>query len=116
MVEFQEYSSAWLFYSLAVIGLLAVTWRISRFITWSYLRGIMIITVAAFFLTPALADSNYWAPAWIVAVLELLFNDLESILPVLRILLIVWLTALIVYTLIKVLFFRKPKVKRIGMY
>jgi hypothetical protein len=116
MAEFQEYSSAWLVYGLVVIGLLAVTWRISKFIPWAYLRGVMITTVAVLFLTPALAESNYWAPAWIVAILELLFSDLESILPVLRILLIVWLAALISYTLIKILFFRKPKAKRGGVY
>ena len=118
MAEFQEYSTAWLVYGLAVIGLLAVTWRISRFIPWSYLRGVMITTAAALFLTPALIESSYWAPAWIVAVLELLFSDLESILPVLRILLIVWLAALIAYTMIKLIFLRKPKEKKkkVGVY
>jgi hypothetical protein len=118
MAEFQEYSTAWLVYGLAVIGLLAVTWRISRFIPWSYLRGVMITTAAALFLTPALTESSYWAPAWIVAVLELLFSDLESILPVLRILLIVWLAALISYTIIKLIFLRKPKEKKkkVGVY
>jgi hypothetical protein len=117
MAEFQEYSTSWLVYGLAVIGLLAVTWRISRFVPWSYLRGVMLTTTAVLFLTPALAESHYWAPAWIVAVLELLFSDLDSILPVLRILLIVWLAALIAYTLIKLTILRKPKVKkRVGVY
>jgi hypothetical protein len=118
MAEFQEYSSAWLAYGLAVIGLLAVTWRISQFFPWPYLRGVMITTVAVLFLTPALAESNYWAPAWIVAVLELLFSDLENILPILRVLLIVWLVSMISFTLIKLLFFRKSKMKakRVGVY
>lgn len=118
MAEFQEYSSTWLIYGIAVIGLLAVTWRISRFIAFSYLRGILLVTAAVFFLTPVLAENSYWAPAWIVAVLELLFSGLDSILPILRMLLIVWLVALISYTIIKLVFLRKPqeKKKKVSVY
>lgn len=109
MAEFQEYSSSWIVYGLAVIGLLVVTWRISKPIPFSYLRGVMITTVAVLFFTPTLTENNYWAPAWIVAFLELLFNGLDSILPVLRILLIVWLIALVTYTIVKLVFLKKPK-------
>ena len=118
MAEFQEYSTAWLVYGVAVIGLLVVTWRISLLVPWLYLRGVMISTAAVLFFTPALAENNYWAPAWIVAVLELLFSDVDSILPVLRILLIVWLVTLIVYTIITLIFLRKSKgkKKRVGVY
>ncbi|MGS2718839.1 hypothetical protein ACVBE9_11740 [Eionea flava] len=112
MAEFQEYSASWLLYGIAVIGLLAVTWRISQWIRFSYLRGIVLVTAAVLFLTPVVAENSYWAPAWIVAVLELLFSDLETILPILRMLLIVWLVALISYTVIKLVFLRKPKEKK----
>ena len=112
MAAFQEYLSIWFVYGLAVIGLLAVTWRISQFIRVSYLRGVMLTTAAVLFLTPVLAENSYWAPAWIVAVLELLFSDLESILPILHMLLIVWLAALLLYTFIRLIFLRKPKAKK----
>jgi hypothetical protein len=110
MVEFQEYSSAWLVYFAAVMGLLIVTWRLFRGISWGYPRKLIFITVAVLFLTPVLDGANYWAPAWIVASLEFLFSsDLEKVVPILRIMFIIWCVAAISFTLIMLIFFRGKK-------
>jgi hypothetical protein len=109
MVQFQEYGMAWLVYFLSVIGLLIVTWRLFRSIPWPYFRGIILCTVAALLLTPVLSEQNYWAPAWLVTILELLFGgieDLTGIMPVIKIVLVIWLVLLLVYTLTKLMFFR----------
>jgi beta-lactamase regulating signal transducer with metallopeptidase domain len=110
MVEFQEYSSAWLVYFAAVAGLLIVTWRLFRGISWAYPRKLIFITVAVLLLTPVLDSANYWAPAWIVASLEFLFSsDLEKVMPILRIMLIIWCVAAISLTFIMLIFFRGKK-------
>jgi hypothetical protein len=109
MLEFQEYASGWLIYLLSVMGLLIVTWRLFRAIPWVYPRSIIFLTVLVLLVTPILGDNGYWSPAWIVGSLEFLFGGLDSVLPVLRIMLIVWLSTILLYTVIKLLFFRGKK-------
>lgn len=111
MLQFEEYSTAWLIYFAAIIGLLVVTWRICRPIPWRYLRRVLLVTVAVLFLTPVLSESGYWAPAWIVASLELLFSGVEAVMPIVTIVVKVWGVTLVVYTILHLLFFRGKKEK-----
>lgn len=105
MVQFQEYNIAWAIYVIASLGLIALAWQLFRCIAWRYVRGVLLLTALALFLTPAIGDSQYWAPAWIIASLQLLFEGVEGAEPAARILLFVWLFCFIVYTLFKIILF-----------
>lgn len=111
MLQFQEYNIAWMIYFAASIGLVVLAWQLFRFIAWRYLRGLLILTTMVLFLTPAIGDSQYWAPAWIIASLQLLFEGVEGAEPAARILLFVWAFCFIAYTLFKLslLFFGSGK-------
>jgi hypothetical protein len=109
MLEFQEYASGWLVYLLSVMGLLIVTWRLFRAMPWVYPRRIIFLTILVLFVTPVLGDNGYWSPAWIVGSLEFLFGGLDSVLPILRIMLIIWLVTILLYTVITFCFFRGKK-------
>jgi hypothetical protein len=109
MLEFQEYASGWLVYLLSVMGLLIVTWRLFRAIPWVYPRRIIFLTVLVLFVTPVLGDNGYWSPAWIVGSLEFLFGGLDSVLPILRIMLLIWLIIILLYTVIQLCFFSRGK-------
>lgn len=109
MLEFQEYSTAWLMYFAAVIGLLLVTWRLLLNLSLRYLRGVLFITVAVFLVTPVLDNTSYWTPAWIMASLEFLFSGIDKVMPVLRIMLIIWGVAIAAYSVIFLLFLRGKK-------
>lgn len=110
MLEFQEYSTAWLMYFAAVIGLLLVTWRLLLNLSLRYLRGVLFITVAVFLVTPVLDNTSYWTPAWIMASLEFLFSGIDKVMPVLRIMLIIWCVAIAAYSVVFLLFLRGKKV------
>jgi hypothetical protein len=109
MLQFQEYSMAWLVYVLAIIGLLIVTWRLFRAVPSAYIRRMIIITVAVLFITPVISESSYWAPAWIVAALEFLFSGVDGMMGILNILLSVWCVAIVLYSAVHIAFFRKNK-------
>lgn len=109
MLQFGEYTIAWFAYIVAIIGLLVVAYRLFRGIPWRYLRHFIVVTIAAILLTPAIGLEDYWAPAWIIGSLELLFGGLESALPAGRIILIVSFASLLLYTLIHLVFFRGRK-------
>lgn len=109
MLQFQEYSMAWLVYVLAIIGLLIVTWRLFRAVPSVYIRRIILVTVAVLFVTPVIGESSYWAPAWIVGALEFLFSGLEGIMRILNILFTVWCVAIVLYSVLHLAFFRRKK-------
>lgn len=111
MLQFEEYSAVWLIYFAAIVGLLVVTWRICSPIPWRYIRRVLFVTAAVLFFMPVLNDSGYWAPAWIVASLELLFYGLEAVMPIVIIVTKVWGVALVIYTILHLLFFRAKKDK-----
>ena len=102
---FGEYVSAWLVYLLSAVGLLVVCWRICRGIPWVFLRRTLLVTAAVVLLTPAVGVNQYWAPAWVIGMLELLFTGLEETMPAFQILMVVWLVALLAYILLITTFF-----------
>ncbi len=112
MIQFQEYTIGWLAYILSVMGLLIVTWRLFRGVRWSYLRGLIQVSVLVFLATPAIGDAQYWAPAWIIAALELLFGGIEGAMPSILIIGKVLGVAVLAYTVISLigLLFRRPNV------
>ncbi|WP_111643266.1 hypothetical protein [Marinimicrobium alkaliphilum] len=89
--------TAWLVYLIGALALVAVVWRMTRSVRrdWHYLS---VVSVAALLLTPAQIDSinNYWAPALLTLVLDLVFGSVtdESTGQSVLLLIIVWLLAL----------------------
>ena len=110
MVQFQEYGIGWLAYILSILGLLMVTWRLFRGVPWSYVRGLILVSVLVFLATPAIGDAEYWAPAWIIGALELLFGGVESAMPSILIIGKIWGVAALIFTVLSViaLLFRRP--------
>lgn len=102
MLALQEYGVFWAIYYVAVAGLLMTSWRLLRVIPWSYPRRLLWLTVLVLLATPAIGTSEYWAPAWIIGFLELLFGGVESAEPAGRILLMVWIACIAVYTVISI--------------
>lgn len=88
---------AWLAYGLGALGLVFVTWRITRSLRreWSHL---LIVSVAVLLLTPAgmaVDDTTYIAPALFVLVLDGLFETLGNASRAGLLLLGAWLLALV---------------------
>ena len=74
MLESYEYVAAWSAYYLAVIGLLAVWWRITRPLPWTFLKQLLRVLVAAVLLVPApvAADMSELCPAIFVLLFDVL--------------------------------------------
>ena len=58
MLQNYEFVFAFAAYYLATIGLLVVWWRITRFISWTLLKQLVRVLVAAAILVPAPVASN----------------------------------------------------------
>jgi len=101
MLQFGEYTIAWLVYIGAIAGLLVTVHRLFRGLSW---RHFIVVAIAAILLTPAIGLEHYWAPAWIIGSLELLFGGVEAAFPAGRIILIVSFATLLIYTLLHLLF------------
>lgn len=95
----QEHIIAWSIYMAVVIGLLGVFWHFTRAISWFYSKQCLRLGAATFLLMPTAASNTsvYWAPAWVVGFLELIFSGLDGFLPIGRLLLMGLLAALLVY-------------------
>jgi hypothetical protein len=107
MFSFEEYIIGWAVYLLAVLGILAVFWRMTRAIPWFYVKQSLRLIVATLFLVPTFvekqittASMEYLAPAWVKGVLQLVFSSPEKALPVGKMLLICILGAYIFYLLL----------------
>ena len=100
MEQFQEYSLAWTVYFLASIGLAVLGWWMCRRASLPYLRHMWVLFILVFLLTPAMTDNQYWAPAWIVTALQLLFGDVSSAVVALRLLIVVGIVVLIFYSIV----------------
>ncbi|MCG8535575.1 MAG: hypothetical protein MI808_10815 [Pseudomonadales bacterium] len=73
MLESSEYVLAWLAYLLSAVGVLAVWWRVTRFIPWMPLKQLLRVLVAAPMLIPApVAEGALeWAPALFVLLFDI---------------------------------------------
>ena len=102
MFSFQEYIIGWLIYFASVIGLLAISWGMTRCIPWRYVQQALRLIVATFLLLPAGVDSSttHMAPAWIKGFLLLVFGGMEGFLSVGRYLLLAVSVVFLVYGLL----------------
>lgn len=102
MFSFQEYIIGWAVYLITVIGLLFCTWYITRGIPWLYVKQVLRLIAATLFLTPIAIDNTtaFYAPAWIKAGLQLVFEGVDGFMPVGHLLLMVLLGVLLVYVLL----------------
>ena len=72
MLESFEYVLAWVVYFAAAVGVMAVWWRITRYLPWLQLRQLLRVLVAAALLVPAPVSSLH--PDWAPAIFVLLFD------------------------------------------
>ena len=72
MLEDFEFVAAWAVYLLAMCGVLAVWWRITRNLRWQFLKQILRMVVAAVLLVPApvAVDMKDLAPAVFVLLFD----------------------------------------------
>lgn len=88
---------AWLAYSIGALGLVLVTWRITRIFRQEW-RHLLMVSVAVLLLTPAgmeVGEEMYMAPALFVLVLDGLFATFGNASRAGLLLLGVWLVALV---------------------
>jgi len=105
MFTFEEYLTGWLVYMGLIIGVLAVFWWLTRFIKWVSVKHSLRLIVSAILLVPVPVPdtANFWAPAWIVGALELIFSGLENFIPIGQRLLVAVAMALVIYALLTLL-------------
>jgi len=102
MFSFEEYLMGWGIYLFSVVGLLLVYWRMTRFIRWRYLRDCIRLLGAVFLLLPIAIEesSQYWAPAWIKALLNIVFSEIDAVWPIARLFLVALLASYLVYVVL----------------
>ena len=71
-----DYTIAWLVIAVFAVGGGAATWQLGRGIASFAYRAALVAGVVAFFVapTPVPQAPDVWAPAFVVAVFELLFQ------------------------------------------
>ena len=106
MFSFEEYILSWSVYLLSVSMLMLIFWQLTRCIHWFYWKQSVRLLVAVIFLVPASVEdtagaaSGYLAPAWVKALLQLIFSGMEGFLPVARLILLAVLAAFVMYLLL----------------
>lgn len=102
MFTFEEYLIGWLIYMALIIGVLAVFWWLTKSIPWVYAKNVLRLIASAILLVPVRVPDTeaFWAPAWIVGALELIFGGLEAFIPVAQVLLIAIGVTLLIYCLL----------------
>lgn len=108
-MPYNEYTIAWSIYYVAVLGLLLVTGRMFRGISSRYIRRILWLTIAVILATPAIGEQQYWAPAWVIGILESLFGGFVMAEAVAYLLVVVWGVIIVLYTVIHIIFLRGKK-------
>ncbi len=76
----EEYIWAWLFYLLGCALSLAVFWVMTRKIKWVEVRAVLRICATVVVLVPWYSDTEgtYLSPAWIVSLLEGIFEGPDA--------------------------------------
>lgn len=76
----QEYLYGWLFYLLGVVIILGCGWWLTSAIRFKELRQWLRVSAVVTFLVPwyASADLEYFAPAWLIAAFEGIFESPEA--------------------------------------
>lgn len=106
MFSAEEHLYGWLIYMAFLIGVFVVFWRLTRRIPWLYTKQAVRLIGSAVLLVPIPVQqgSVFWAPAWVVSILEFIFNGLEGFLPIGRVIIIGVLIALMVYCVLLMVF------------
>ena len=116
MFSFQEYVIGWSIYLFAVVALLFVFWRMTRFISWAYVRDCVRLLGAVFLLLPVTVDDStyYWAPAWIKALLNIIFENIDVFWSIAQLFLLALCVTYLVYFLLSffILLFNKARPQR----
>ena len=101
MFSTEEYIFSWFFYLSATAGLFLVVWRITRNISWHYIRQLLRLSIVVFLLTPYAVNesSHYLAPAWTIAGLDMVFSEVGNFWRAGGPLLMIWFAAVILHSL-----------------
>ena len=101
MFTFEEYIFGWAVYLTSAVGLMGLFWYLTRNF-WFYPKQCLRLLLATLLLLPAEVEnaSDYLAPAWIKAVLTLIFSGFEAFIPVGNKLLMASSTVIFIYLLI----------------
>ena len=77
MLESSETLMAWGAYLLAAVGIMAVWWRLTRFIPWMLPKQLLRVMLAALLLVPAPVSgvNSDWAPAIFVLLFDMTLVD-----------------------------------------
>lgn len=77
MLESSETLMAWGAYLLAAVGIMAVWWRLTRFIPWMLPKQLLRVILAALLLVPAPVSGVHsdWAPAIFVLLFDMTLVD-----------------------------------------
>ena len=105
MFSTEEYIFGWFFYLSAITGLLLILWRVTRgMLYWPHTRRLLRLSIAILLLTPYVVDkgSDYFAPAWAMASLDILFSGINAFWRAGGPLLVVWCAAILFYFLLTV--------------
>lgn len=113
MFTFEEYLVGWVVYMALIIGVLAVFWWLTKSIPWMYVKSSLRLIASTILLVPVRVPETevFWAPAWIVGVLEFIFTGVDAFIPIGQILFIAVVIALLIYCLLVLshwYFFSKP--------
>ena len=107
MFSTEEYIVSWLIYLSASTGLLLVVWRTPKNMgSWHYFRQLLQLSIAVLLLTPFTVNesSNYLAPAWTIASLDMIFVEANNFWRAGGPLLIVWSIVAILQCLITLIY------------
>ena len=109
MSSMSDYQSAWLLYLIATSGLIIMLWHLSRAWRYDWLnwRWLLLLSAAAVLFVPVgVPDTDALAPAWLVAMFELVFVDDA---PVLRLLLPMLMALLIIFSVTLLFHWRRRR-------
>ena len=106
-----QYLVAWAIYAGAALGVLAIVFLFSRQIPWHWLRTTVRCLAAVWLLlpTPIQAVEGFYAPAFIVAMFEGLFQSNGNPWPALNLLALGTLVALVLVVSGEIHTWRKSK-------
>lgn len=102
----QEHLIGWLIYFGTTMLILVVFWQLTRPIPWLYLKQGLRLVGTIFLLVPiGVEDTSFYAPAWVVGFLQLIFSGVEGFMPIGHLLLTAVLIGLIVYVIASIAWF-----------
>jgi len=120
MLTAENYQLAWMFYLAGSALGLIVFWRMLRALPWGEFKQLLLVSLAAVLLTPVIADPEqlFLAPAWLVFMLQFMFEGPEAAARGGMPLLISWASVLVLALCLQVgyRYYRQRKAARAAQF